>query len=290
MRQPAEQRALPGARRRPARRHVGRLVPAEHGARRAEIADLAQPVLELCELGFRRGAWNGRNSCSAKRAHPSTAPWHDHASRDGLPLPMVREEGAFRRSSAAAFAAAALRLAARALRRLPFGILVPLGFERRRVRQLLLLGVHHQLYVTALRVVRHLQTIELHRDALLADAEEAADTDHEAVDRLGVLAEYQIADAADLGFVGRIDRLANELLGENGIGVLHDDLAGNRRLGDVAAGRCRRRGPLLRHCRLRDCATHAEQQHQGCHAGSCLERHGVYLRNCPCGSCEATRD
>ena len=43
MRQPAQRGALPGACRRPARRHVGRLIPAQHRARGAEIADLAQP-------------------------------------------------------------------------------------------------------------------------------------------------------------------------------------------------------------------------------------------------------
>ena len=54
--QPAQHGALPGARRCPARRHVGRLVPAQHGARRGEIADLAQPAPELFELGLRRRA------------------------------------------------------------------------------------------------------------------------------------------------------------------------------------------------------------------------------------------
>src|SRR5262249_6942276 len=44
---PAQGRALPGPRHGAARRHVGRLIPAEHRAGRGEIGDLGKPVLEL---------------------------------------------------------------------------------------------------------------------------------------------------------------------------------------------------------------------------------------------------
>ena len=42
-----EQRGLPPARGRAALRHVGRLIPIQHGSGRAQIGDLAQPRLEL---------------------------------------------------------------------------------------------------------------------------------------------------------------------------------------------------------------------------------------------------
>src|SRR6185503_4716354 len=87
------------------------------------------------------------------------------------------------------------RLGARALR-LFLGILVLPGLERRRVGELLLLHVHHQLHA-AVAVVADLQAIQLQRYTLLADAEKAADADDEAVDGLGVLAENEIADGAD---------------------------------------------------------------------------------------------
>jgi hypothetical protein len=54
MRQPAQRRALSGACCCPARGHVGRLVPAQHGTGRTKIADLAQPVLEVLEHRLRR--------------------------------------------------------------------------------------------------------------------------------------------------------------------------------------------------------------------------------------------
>ena len=54
VREPAQRCALPCPRRRAAGRHVGRLVPDEHGTRRAEIADLGEPVPELFELRFLR--------------------------------------------------------------------------------------------------------------------------------------------------------------------------------------------------------------------------------------------
>ena len=64
VRQPAQEGALPGARHRPTRRHVGGLVPAQHGTRRAEVADLAQTRLEVFEPCFcRRDGGNGCNSC-----------------------------------------------------------------------------------------------------------------------------------------------------------------------------------------------------------------------------------
>jgi hypothetical protein len=47
MGEPAQGRALPGPRHGAARRHVGRLIPAEHRARRAEIGDLGEPVPEF---------------------------------------------------------------------------------------------------------------------------------------------------------------------------------------------------------------------------------------------------
>ena len=47
VRKAGEQRGLPPARLRAALRHVGRLIPIQHGSGRAQIGDLAQPRLEL---------------------------------------------------------------------------------------------------------------------------------------------------------------------------------------------------------------------------------------------------
>ena len=55
MRQPAQRRALPGARRRSALGHVGGLVPAEHRAGARKVADLEQALLEVRELLLHRG-------------------------------------------------------------------------------------------------------------------------------------------------------------------------------------------------------------------------------------------
>ena len=58
VREPAKRGALPPARGGAALGHVGGLVPAEHRAGRAEVADLEQPALELVELAV--GAGRGR--------------------------------------------------------------------------------------------------------------------------------------------------------------------------------------------------------------------------------------
>jgi hypothetical protein len=56
MRAFAQQRALARPRESASRRHVGGLIPFEQRARRAEIGNLAEPRLELGELGFHRAA------------------------------------------------------------------------------------------------------------------------------------------------------------------------------------------------------------------------------------------
>src|SRR5262245_47927199 len=106
--------------------------------------------------------------------------------------------------------ARARRRVAGALSRLPLGVHVLLGLERGRVGELLLLGVHGELQ--AVLVLTDLQAIDLHGNALLTDAEEASDADDEALHGLAVLAEDQIADAADLGLVGRIHCLTDQVL------------------------------------------------------------------------------
>ena len=66
-------------------------------------------------------------------------------------------------------------------------------------------------------------------------------------DGLAVLAEDQVADAADLGLVGGVNGLSDQLLlGEDGIGILHQDLSGHGCLGR----RCRLRAwrALRRRC------------------------------------------
>jgi len=107
------------------------------------------------------------------------------------------------------------------------------------VRELIFVNVHGQLQPAALGILRHLKAIELHGNVLFADPEEAADADHKAFDGFGILAEDEIADAADLGFIGSKDGPADKVLGENGIGLLHDDLARDGRFHNIA----RRRAP-----------------------------------------------
>src|SRR5262245_9260189 len=57
--QAGDRRALAPARRRPTFRHIGRLVPPEHGADRSEIADLEQALPELGELLLGRTTGRG---------------------------------------------------------------------------------------------------------------------------------------------------------------------------------------------------------------------------------------
>src|SRR5215468_5756796 len=126
--------------------------------------------------------------------------------REGLSVASVL---AGLRAAATRHSPAGLGLTARPLERLPLGFLVSPRLEGRRVRKLIFFNVHGQLQTAALGILRHLQPIELHGHALLADPEEAADADHKAFDGLGILAEDEIADAADFGFVGSKDGLAN---------------------------------------------------------------------------------
>src|SRR2546421_741606 len=57
VRHPAQRRALTSARGGAALRHVGRLVPAQHRADRAEVTDFQEAALEFFEAGL--GRWPG---------------------------------------------------------------------------------------------------------------------------------------------------------------------------------------------------------------------------------------
>ncbi len=68
VREPAERRALAGTRGGPALGHVGRLIPAEHGAGIAEVGNLEQPPPQLRQLGF--GGKTVAGLCGFRRASP----------------------------------------------------------------------------------------------------------------------------------------------------------------------------------------------------------------------------
>ena len=118
------------------------------------------------------------------------------------------------------------RLSANTLSLLLGHLILP-RLEGRGVCKLFLLDDHQKAYAT-FGIWRNLETIELQGDALLADAEKAADSDHEAFDVLSIFAENEIADAADLRLVGSKNRLAYEVLAQDRALFLHQNLYGNR--------------------------------------------------------------
>src|SRR5215471_17291565 len=105
-----------------------------------------------------------------------------------------------------------------------------------------------------MHTVGHLQAIHLQRDALLAEAQETTNADHEAFNALGVLAKNEIADASDLArLIGRVHCLANQTFRKNCAVVLHDDLTRDGHLGDFSGRRrYRRQASLMRRRALRD--------------------------------------
>src|SRR5215467_14955248 len=129
-----------------------------------------------------------------------------------------------------------------------------------------------------MHTVGHLQAIHLQRDALLAEAQEATNADHEALNALGVLAKNEIADASDLArLIGRVHCLANQTFRKNCAVVLHDDLTRDGHLG--AFSRCRRyrrQASLMRRRALRHGTSHTERERQCSHT-----HYGVVLHREP---------
>ena len=119
----------------------------------------------------------------------------------------------------------------RALRRLiaPFlCVLVALGLERWRVRELFLLDIHRELNGT-IRVMRDFQFIHLQGNVLLTDTEETTNADDEPLNGFTVFAEDEVVNASNLGFVRRGYGLADQVLvSENCIRILPKDLSGDR--------------------------------------------------------------
>src|SRR6185312_6461450 len=95
-------------------------------------------------------------------------------------------------------------LVSSSLRCLHLRIHILLRFEARRVAQLVLRHVHGQFHTVG--SPDHFQLVQLESHALFAEAEEAADADHESFNVLAILAENKIADASNFCVVWRVHR------------------------------------------------------------------------------------
>ena len=90
------------------------------------------------------------------------------------------------------------------------GLFLSEGHERRRVGEIVLGHPQHDLVDLAAVLLGDLQVLERHRDALLADPQEAADADNRRFGRTAGI-EYDVVDRADRLVVRPIDRSADQV-------------------------------------------------------------------------------